>query len=133
MHVVLVHGDLGAVEDTGLVHVVPGVDVRRCYAGHLEHRVRGELLRPPLAHLGLQVVGPHRRAGPAPACVHTHTRTHTYIHTLETTLSRCIQHAALHTAYSIQHTPVSTLRSVAQVYYSFHTPFTLLVLLKAGS
>mmetsp|Transcript_55509 Transcript_55509/g.129970 ORF Transcript_55509/g.129970 Transcript_55509/m.129970 type:complete len:471 (+) Transcript_55509:1109-2521(+) len=58
---VLLHRDLGAVEDRGLVHVVPGVEVLGA-AGVVGGQ---EARRPVVPHLSAEVVEPGGAAGPA--------------------------------------------------------------------
>mmetsp|Transcript_2579 Transcript_2579/g.5150 ORF Transcript_2579/g.5150 Transcript_2579/m.5150 type:complete len:338 (-) Transcript_2579:1316-2329(-) len=62
---VLGHGDLRSVEDRWLVHIVPRKEVK----GRPNILVEGELLSPPLAHVGRGEVEVGARARPAPAVI----------------------------------------------------------------
>mmetsp|Transcript_282 Transcript_282/g.619 ORF Transcript_282/g.619 Transcript_282/m.619 type:complete len:225 (+) Transcript_282:1259-1933(+) len=66
VQVVLVHGNLRAIEHTWFVHVVPDVKA----LGRSLVLLWGEQGRPPLARLGVQHIEVHRGPRPAPAIKH---------------------------------------------------------------
>mmetsp|Transcript_2072 Transcript_2072/g.8074 ORF Transcript_2072/g.8074 Transcript_2072/m.8074 type:complete len:236 (+) Transcript_2072:1067-1774(+) len=65
VQVVARHRDLGAVEDAGLVHVIPSIQIHSV----VRVVVQGEELGPLIAHVGVAEVRVERRTRPAPTVV----------------------------------------------------------------